>query len=141
MLYWLCTFSICLMHMLNVKFAFHYSNPVVVLSSICSFIPFIYFDYHNKLINWTAGSALTVYIISSATQLVPLLMRVDVYLLNNYCYVEYLSIIAFLIVLIFIFCVLYDKLCSFVANPLIKKVVMVVEGTMRKKKGFGDLLI
>ena len=67
--YWIivytgCTIVICAMYLLGVRFAFDYSNPVVIISSICSFLPFIYMDFYNKIINWVAGSALSIYIIS-----------------------------------------------------------------------------
>ena len=123
--YWIiaytgCTIVICAMYLLGVRFAFDYSNPVVIISSICSFLPFIYMDFYNNIINWVAGSALSIYIISSGTQIVPLLMKVDEYVLSNYEYCEYLGLIAGLIFVVFSFCVLYDKICGILINPFMR---------------------
>lgn len=117
--YVICTLVICILYAFNVNFAFHYSNPLVILSSICTFVPFLYFSYHNNIINWIASATLPVYIIQVCSPANELLINLDKYLLFNFPYYLYLLLAAFAIVLFFIFCVLYGKACNYAINPIL----------------------
>lgn len=97
---------------------FAYSNPVVIVSSICSFIPFLYRDWYNKTVNWIAGGTLAVYIIQVTDPAYSLLVKLDNYFLENYSYFYYLVLCGLVIIVTFMFCITYQKLCEKVVKPI-----------------------
>lgn len=113
-----CTFFLCFLFMMGCKFSWSYSNPIVVVSSICTFIPFLYKSYYNYTINWIAKSTLAVYIIHSDTKLVHLLMKIDNDLLAQYDYFVYLPLCLGVILAVFFFCIIYDKVCELFIKPV-----------------------
>lgn len=120
------TIIILMMHILNINFSHNYSNPIVVISSVCTFVPFLYFNYFNKTINWIASATLPVYVIQVVSPVNELLILIDNYLLSHYYYFIYLIMSAFVIVLYFSFCVLYGKACDLVINPLLRRINDVI---------------
>ena len=49
--YVVSTSVICLMYILGISYTFHYSNPMVITSTICSFMSFLSKAYYNKFIH------------------------------------------------------------------------------------------
>lgn len=115
------SFLIFIMYIKGVNWSFSYSSPFVIFSTICSFIPFIYKEYHNSIINWFAKSSLAVYIIHVTPPIITLLMAIDNYLLANYSYIIYLIGCILVIFATFILCVLFDKLISLIISPILTK--------------------
>ena len=119
--YVISTMIICFMYIGGFKGPFVYSNPVVIVSSICSVIPFLYKDWYNIIVNWIAGGTLAVYIIQVTDPAYSLLVKLDNYFLDNYSYFLYLLLCGFVILLTFLFCVAYQKICESMVNPVISK--------------------
>ena len=46
--------------------AFRYNSPLLIMSAICVFIPFMRLEFYNKFINTLASSCLAIYLIHSA---------------------------------------------------------------------------
>ena len=122
-----CTFVICLMYLTGVRFTFHYSNPIVIMSSICSFVPFLYYNYYSKTLNWIAGGTLAVYIIQVTEPVHGILIKSDRYLLENYNYLMYLMLGALVLIMTFIVGVLYHKIAISLVEPIVKKMIPVIE--------------
>lgn len=120
MLYFLFAAAIAAMYLLKVRFAFYYSNPLVILTAVCSFLPFIYRHYTNKAVNWIAGSTFAVYLIQVTEPVFSLLCRTDQTLLAENSYGMYLLKSALLLVGFFLLCVLYDKLREWCSKPLLQ---------------------
>lgn len=114
-------FSILLIisYILDLPNTFKYSNPIVILSSICSFLPFTYLKFQNKIVNWIAISTFAVYIIQVTNPTHRYIVYLDNYVLQNFSYSYYLLIISCIILLFFIACILYDKLCQLFIMPII----------------------
>ena len=108
--YFLCVQIICLLHLIDYKHTWDYSNPIVVIESFCLFFPFLYKPFYNKSINWIASSTFAVYIMHTCNPLMGILWKTDNYLLNHFPYIIYLPSYLILIVLTFVFCILYDKI-------------------------------
>lgn len=125
--YVVCTLMICVMYILDLKCTFAYSNPIVVLSSVCSFIPFLYCVYHNRIINCIAGGTLAVYIIQVTNPVYKILTSTDNYLLTNYSYPIYLFTAAGVVIVTFTCCVLYQKACECAINPMMQYISPRIE--------------
>lgn len=61
--YLLCTLFILIQYIIGIRWTFDYSNPICIIFAICSFMPFVYFNYYSSVINWIASSTFAVYII------------------------------------------------------------------------------
>lgn len=46
--------------------AFRYNSPLLIINAICVFIPFMRFEFYNKVINVLGSSCLAIYLIHSA---------------------------------------------------------------------------
>lgn len=124
--YWLfgyvaSTMIICFMYIGGLECTFAYSNLAVVVSSVCSFIPFLYRSWYNMTVNWIAGGTLAVYIIQVTDPVYSLFVKLDNYFLENYSYFLYLLLCGLLILLTFIFCVAYQKICEKLVTPVLSK--------------------
>ena len=125
-IYWLfgyviSTMIICFMFICDLECTFAYSNPIVIVSSICSFIPFLYRDWYNRTVNWIAGGTLAVYIIQVTNPVYSLLVKLDIYFLESYSYFLYLLLCGFVILLTFLFSIAYQKICESMVNPVVNK--------------------
>lgn len=123
--YWMfgyiaCTLVIILMFVIGLKFSLYYSNPVTILSTCCSFMPFLYKNYHNTVINWIASSTLSVYIIQVTPPVYYKIVKLDMYLLTSLPYWHYLLALLVFVVLFFFVCVFYGKLCEMIYKPLVE---------------------
>ncbi len=118
--YLLSTIVIIMCHVIGIKWCWDYSNPIVVFSAVCSFLPFLYKTYYNKVINWTASGTLAVYIIHVTYYIKSSLQRVDCSLLETNCYPIYLIKISGVMIIVFIVSVLYGIVCNYISNRLAK---------------------
>ncbi len=119
--YIICTVFIFLLYFIGVKWTFAYSNPLVLLSAICTFMPFLYHTYYNRVINWIASSTFAVYIIHITSPLRELLVNIENQLLIKNSYGIYLIGSVGVIMMTFIFSIIYDKLCQLFIKPIISK--------------------
>lgn len=120
--YMLSTLVIILSHIVGIKWCWDYSNPVVVFSAICSFLPFLYKTYYNKVINWIASGTLAVYILHVTFHIRSFLQLVDTNLLETNSYPMYLFMIFVIIIITFIVSVLCGIVCNYVARWVSKKI-------------------
>ena len=118
--YLLSTIIIMILFVFGVKWCWDYSNPIVVFSSICSFLPFLYKTYYNRVVNWIASGTLAVYIIHVTNRIQTILESVDRNLLETKSYPVYLIIIAGVILLVFIASALYGIVCNYVSSRVTK---------------------
>lgn len=124
--YVIATSIICFMYFCGMECAFAYSNPIVILSSICTFIPFLYKDWHNGIINWIAGGTLAVYIIQVTDPAYSILVKIDNYLLNNNTYFLYLLLCGLVMFVTFWLCVIYQKICEWMILPFISRLPIFI---------------
>lgn len=118
--YLVCTLLILFQYVLGVKWTYSYANPIVIASTVCSFMPFLYYNYHNSIINWIAASTFAVYIIQVTDPCYTLLVRLDNHLLTSQTYILYLLYALGVIILFFLLCIVYDKLCQMFIKPIIR---------------------
>lgn len=116
--YTLCSFVILLMYVLDVNYIWQYSNPIIIASSICSFMPFLYRYYVNNGVNWVAQSTLAVYIIHVTVPVYHYVVMYDNYILNHYDYPVYLILAFCGVMSIFVVSILYDKVRLVFTNPI-----------------------
>ena len=119
-LYFLFSGLIVVLYLLNVRFTFFYSNPLAMLTAVCSFLPFIYRQWANKTINWIASGTFAVYIIQITEPAFTFLCQTDQRLLEENAYGIYLLKGALVLVAFFVFCVLYDKVREWCSAPLLR---------------------
>ena len=120
--YLFLTFVIIVSHIVGIKWCWDYSNPVVVLSAVCSFLPFLYKTYYNKVINWIASGTLAVYVIHVTNRIRNFLENLDTKLLETNSYPMYLIQILFVIIIVFILSVLYGVACKYISDVLAKRI-------------------
>ena len=125
--YLICSVVICLMYVLGVNYVWQYSNPMIVLSALCSFVPFLYRHYVNRWINWVAQSTLAVYIIHVTVPVYYLVVDYDMYILGRFDYFTYLIFALGGVILIFVMSIFYDKVRQIVTDPVYKFVYESVE--------------
>lgn len=118
--YLLSIIVIALSHILGIKWCWDYSNPVVVFSAVCSFLPFIYKTYHNKVINWIASGTLAVYIIHVTYHIRSILSSVDIRLLETNSYPMYIIKISVVITIVFVVSVLCGIVCKLISDKVAK---------------------
>ena len=118
--YLLSTLVIILSHIVGIKWCWDYSNPIVVFSSVCSFLPFLYKTYYNKVINWIASGTLAVYIIHVTNRIQSVLETIDRNLLETKSYPMYLILISCVIIVTFIFSAFYGIICNYISGRLTK---------------------
>lgn len=131
--YLVATVFIICCYLLGLKNNWDYSNPIVVISSICTFLPFLYRNFYSKTINWIAGGTLAVYIIQVTTPAKEFLIRIDNKLLASNSYIMYLILVFLVIIITFLFSVLYGKICEEVSGKLTKRFLkkdIVFDGTI-----------
>ena len=137
--YWCCGYLLCtliLAAMYGVGIRWDYANPVNVISLFCFFIPFLYYNFQNKTINWIAKSTFAVYIIQVTNPAINYLIGFDTKLLNNYSYGVYLAASLAIIILFFSFCIIYDKVREFIMRPLEKWLQQLVGEPLYNKSLF-----
>ena len=118
--YLLSTIVIIICFIVGIKWCWDYSNPIVVFSSVCSFLPFLYKTYYNKVINWIASGTLAVYIIHVTNRIQTILETVDRNLLETKSYPMYLIMISGVILITFIVSALYGIVCNYISSRMTK---------------------
>ena len=118
--YLFSTIVIILSFMAGVKWCWNYSSPIVVFSSVCTFLPFLYKTFHNKVINWMASGTLAVYIIQITNRVRTTLETVDRNLLDTKSYPMYLILISVVIFFTFIISALYGIVCNYISSRMTK---------------------
>lgn len=89
--------------------AFAYTNPINVVMSFSLFLIFENKRFYSPIINWISCSTLTVYILHIPS-IINILQNIDLYILEKFKYGIYLIDIFSVIIIVFIFSVLYDKI-------------------------------
>ena len=125
--YFLCSIIILIMYVTHVNYVWQYSNPIIIVSAICSFMPFIYNSYVTKWINWVGKSTFSVYIIHVTVPFYNFLVRYDNYILEHYQYPFYLFFAMGGVLCVFVLSISYDKLRSLITDPLYNGVIRLVK--------------
>lgn len=125
--YFICSFIILAMYIFGVNYVWQYSNPILILSAIFSFMPFLYRAFVNRQINWISQSTLAVYIIHVTVPVYYIVVKYDSYILESYSYPIYLVLAMGGIVFIFLFSILYDKDRLLLTTPIYNFIVKVIE--------------
>lgn len=129
--YFVCAAVVVMMHLAGFDNVWAYSNPVVVAESFCLFFPFLYGSFVNRTINQIASSAFAVYIMHTCSPLFVIIQKVDVHLLNNYSYYIYLPAILSFALVVFVVCIVYDRLRLRITTPLFDWLGSKVERKVR----------
>lgn len=120
--YLLSTIVIIFSFVAGVKWCWNYSSPIVVFSSVCTFLPFLYKTFYNKVINWIASGTLAVYIIHVTNRIKFILENTDRTLLEVNSYPMYLIKILAVILITFFASALYGILCNYISSRVVKTI-------------------
>lgn len=120
--YLFSTFVIILSHVVGIKWCWDYSNPVVVFSAVCSFLPFLYKTFCNKAINWIASGTFAVYVLHVRYHIRSFLGMLDNKILENNSYPMYLIIISIVILSTFMVLVIYGIICNYISNRVANRI-------------------
>lgn len=105
----------------SIPVAFSYINPMVILSSVALFFTFVNTEIpYSKIINWIAASAFSVYIIHINGFLFHYFKSAVWYIYSNYPVIVRGLLIMLCVVVVFIACVLLDKIRIIVWRALEK---------------------
>ncbi len=98
----------------SVLIAFSYINPIIILSSLALLFFFTQTEIrHSKVINWIAASSFSVYIIHITGFLFPYFLHYASYIYSSFSIELRWLLILFFLGLVFILCVLLDKIRLF----------------------------
>ena len=128
--YLLCSLIIFEMYLLDINYVWQYSNPIIIFSAFCSFIPFLYNSYLNENINWVAKSTLAVYIIHVTVPVYYIVKGLDNYCLLYYSYPSYLLCMICCSLAVFVISIFYDKVRLLVTNPLERVLLLFFNNVM-----------
>lgn len=120
--YLFSTLVIIISHVMGIRWCWDYSSPVVVFSSICSFLPFLYKTFYCKVINLIASGTFAVYILHVRYHFRTFLGMLDVEILGNNSYPIYLIIISVVIIITFMVSVIYGIVCNLISNRVANKI-------------------
>ncbi|MBO5629378.1 MAG: hypothetical protein J5965_09935 [Aeriscardovia sp.] len=118
--YIIATLFVVMTYIVGVKWCWDFSNPALVISAICSFLPFLYKTYYNRFINWVASGTLAVYILHVTVRIRSILTTVDTHLIETNSYPIYLIKVLGVVLIVFIVSVLYGIVCNRISNHLTK---------------------
>lgn len=104
----------------GIKWCWDFTSPCLVISSVCTFLPFLYKTYYNKFINWIASGTLAVYILHLTSRIQSFLESVDRNILETNSYPMYLIKILGVILITFIVSVLYGIVCNYISKRATK---------------------
>ena len=125
--YFICSILIFVLYVTHVNYVWQYSNPIIIISAICSFMPFVYKSFVNKWVNWVAKSTLSVYIIHVTVPFYNQLVKYDTYILDNYQYPVYLVFAIGGVLCVFVLSILYDKVRSLLTDPIYNYILSFVK--------------
>lgn len=110
-LYLASSLIIVMMTFLRIPWTFSYTNPIMIVSASALFAYFVTGKpFFNASINRIAGCCLTAYILQISLLFEPVLIRIDKYLLANYCYSMYLLLALLIIIAFYIVAFVWDRL-------------------------------
>lgn len=121
--YFLCSFIILIMYICGINYIWQYSNPIIIISAVCSFMPFLYKSFVNSVINWIARSTLAVYIIHVTVPFYNIVVEYDTYILEHYQYPVYLILAILGIVGVFVASIIYDKIRLIFTDPIYNYII------------------
>ena len=116
--YLFSTTLVVISYIAGISWCWDFSNPALIFSAVCSFLPFLYKTYYNKFINWIASGTLAVYIIHVTIRVRSVLMTVDKHLLETNSYPMYLIKIFGVILIVFVVSALYGVVCNSISNRM-----------------------
>ena len=116
--YFLCAVIVCLLHLTSYRHNWAYSNPVVIIESFMLFFPFLYYNFHNRIINWIAGGTFVVYIIQVTNPVCGWLFKYNQYALLHFDYNVYLPLMLLFCIFFFAVCFLYNVVMSYIMIPI-----------------------
>lgn len=114
------------------RWAYSYSDPVNIVMAFVLFLVFEKRKFYSPVINWISCSTLAVYVFHVTPPVVTYLRRLDIYLIGNYAYYQYLIMVAGIIICIFIVAVLYDKIRILVFSRIGDKICDWISRHVRK---------
>lgn len=104
------------------EWCWDFSNPALVISAVCSFVPFLYKTYYSKFINWIASGTLAVYILHVTFHFRTFLGAIDLRLLQTNSYPLYIIKILGVILVTFIVSVLCGIVCNVISSRAAKAI-------------------
>lgn len=134
-LYFICSIIILILYVTHVNYVWQYSNPIIIISAICSFMPFIYKSFVNKWVNWVAKSTFSVYIIHVTVPFYNQLVKYDTYIIEHYQYPVYLVLAMGGVLCVFVLSILYDKVRSLFTDPIYNCILSFVKNRRWDGKG------
>lgn len=115
-----CSLIISLMLYFKKSHATDYCNPLVVLSAVSFFMIFAKGLYYNTIINTIAASTFAVYIIHRYNPIHDIMQSCDIWLFNNFNYLEYWLLSIPLLLIIFFGSIIFDKIIDIYRKPILK---------------------
>ena len=125
--YFVLSAIVCFLYLFHRDYAFYYSNPLLIASTVCLFLPFTYCQFVSKPINWIGKSTLAVYILQVSVPICPWLMSFDKQLLDANPYPIYLALSASCVLAFFVFGIVYDKVMTYPQKQLAKVINMGID--------------
>ena len=107
-----------------------YNNPFVIISAILVFLFIIKFKFKNIWINYVAESSLAVYLLTDQKELTrPILSKLihSIYHIFPNIYID-LLIWTLIAIILFVCCILIDKVCK----PLLNVIIQIVYTTINR---------
>jgi hypothetical protein len=99
----------------------HYGSPITMLAAVLLFMLFYRIPkFHSKSINWIASSCLASFILHTCNPILSWLVRKDVNWFMNEVYFVYCLKIGIVIIGLFIFAIILDKIRLLIFSPVIK---------------------
>ena len=118
--YLLCVVVESFMYLFRIGRDWEYCNPLVILSTICLFLPFTYYSFCNKYINSIAISTLSVYVMQCFNPVYRILITLDTKMLHSLTYFHYLLLSVIVWIVFFMSCIAYDKIRLMVTVPMLR---------------------
>lgn len=117
--YFICTIMIALIYMFfDMPIIYNYTCPLVIFSSICLFVPFLYKSFYSPIINWIAKGTFAIYIIQVTNPVFYKLRVWDKSLLEHFPYPIYWLVSLAFVSDFMLICILYDKIASYITKPI-----------------------
>ena len=137
LLYITCSVLLTVLYIFHIPRYWSYSNPIVIFSSFCLFAPFTLISFRSKIVNWFASSTLAVFIMHCEGFLLVYLKGLDRSLYSQYNYLEYCVIILGVQIIVFIVCVLYDKLRQIITTPITDRLFYLIQKLANRSFNYG----
>lgn len=115
-----CSALISLSLYFNVNHTTDYCNPLVVLSAASFFIIFAKGVFYNKFVNTIAASTFAVYIVHRYNPIHDIMQLCDIWLFENYNYLQYWLLSLPVLLAIFFGAILIDKIIDLYRKPILK---------------------